>query len=873
MLRRALMITSVLMSLLFASRRDVRAQVVRPFQPDSIPAGFESAYLVANFGAYVPEWSLGDFNGDGIPDLVGNSNSDLLLQIGVGDGTFLPPVTALSAAGYLAAIGDFNGDGHLDVLMNSGSLTVYLGDGAGNFAAATSSVYLSNIGSIAVGDFNGDGALDVLVTSAYVSPGSISVFLGNGDGSFQPPLTQTAGDSVGTPLVGDFDRDGKPDLVLPDSYSNTVEILIGNGDGTFRRAPDVFIGADPTSLVAADFNGDGQLDLAAIVNGGSDPSWSISILLGYGDGLFQAVRAVAPIVSNAVRIAVGDIDGDGSVDLGIAGYDYYSGYGNFPSKFLVLRGAGDGTFSPGASFILGPGVGSVLLSDLNGDGNLDVVAGSSNGETWAMLGRQNGSFRAVKDVRTANPTIGDFDGDGILDLVSVETSGAGVELVVRHGNGDGTFAVVRRLNVSLPSNIAGAADFDGDGNLDLLLVQTDSLFQETTAVPYFGAGDGTFRAGATIVVAGNVYPAVFVAPLADFNGDGIMDFVMFNTSGWGGPTELDAYLGRGDGTFDLVSSSFPFTPTSAAVADFDGDGLPDLAIGGTTNYLSMIFTMVRNLGNGSFGSPSYLTMPGVISGVAAGDLDGDGRPDLLVADGSDSLISLLRGHGDLTFDAAVTFGLDGTPSAVAIADFNRDGNADFVVTTNGGSQALVAYGTGNGGFQSPYAYFVGGAPLEVKVASFRPGYLPDVMTINYDGTTSIIQSEGLRQQDVPSHLFTIKPCRLVDTRRSPASPTGLSANTTRFLAVTGGGCGIPPDASAIVANVTAVRPSDNGDFRLFPAGTTLPSSSTLNFAAGRSRANNAIVPLGGIDEKGIGVRCDMPAGTADLILDVSGYFR
>jgi FG-GAP-like repeat len=868
MLRRGLAVTGFLFSLLFVVAPDLRAQEIRLFQPDSIPAGFESAKLAATFSSSSAEWYLGDFNGDGILDLVATPGGDLTLQLGNGDGTFGSAVIAATQVGSVAAVGDFNNDGHLDVVVLDGtpSLKIYLGDGSGSFSGATPAALSAYAGDVAMADFNGDGLLDVVVTYGYWSQ-RFSILLGNGDGSFQPPLDRDLTDSVTQPVAGDFNADGKADLALVSSGGTSIDVLLGNGDGTFALPATVFAGASPTNLRAADLDGDGHLDLIAIVNNGNNPSWSISVLLGYGDGSFQAVRAIGSSFAYVLALSVGDIDGDGKPDLGIVGSDY-----NSPSKFLTLHGNGDGTFIAAASYVFGPQLGQVVLSDLDGDGFLDAVAGGYYGNAiWSMLGRPAGRFHGVEDLRVSQPVFGDFDGDGTTDVVNfdLDPSGQAGTLRFRHGNGDGTFSTATSMPVSSNIALRGVGDFNGDGNPDLLTSNQQSFISETDAVIYFGAGDGTFRASAPFRV-GNYY-GPFFGPVGDFNGDGLSDFVVFDYDYSTNQNLVTTWAGVGDGTFLAGASPSSFTPSSVAAGDFDGDGLLDL-VAAADYYPTSEIVLYRNIGGGSFGAPTSVGSVTRYPSITAGDVDGDGRLDLLVGDGGANLFSIYRGHGDLTFDPPLNFGLPNQPAGVGIGDLDGDGHEDIMISTTD-SHVLVSFGTGGGGFQAPYAFSVGGNPGVVRALTINPVRLPDIAVVNGDGTTSLVMNSRSRTPNPPSKLFTTKPCRIVDTRRAPAAPTGLSANTTRFLSITDGPCAIPPDASAIVANVTAVRPSDNGDFRLFPAGTALPTSSTINFAAGRSRANNAIVPLGGIDEKGISVRCDMPAGFADFVLDVSGYFR
>jgi hypothetical protein len=293
--------------------------------------------------------AVADVNGDGKPDiLVGNVCSDSVpfpclngegavgVLLGNGDGTFRPAVSYASGGStggaYFLVVADVNRDGKPDILVANecsntdclGRVSVLLGNGNGTFQPAVS--YSSGglfAFSIAVGDVNWDGKLDVLVANLcaddFCESGSVGVLLGNGDGTFRPAPSVVGLDALSV-AVGDVNEDGKLDLLVAGGFEGFVGVLLGNGDGTFQPAMTYGSGGmDPWSVAVGDVNGDGKLDvLVANRNDHSPQSGTVGVLLGNGNGTLQTVLGFDSGGFSARSLTVGDVNGDGKLDVEVA---------------------------------------------------------------------------------------------------------------------------------------------------------------------------------------------------------------------------------------------------------------------------------------------------------------------------------------------------------------------------------------------------------------------------------------------------------------------------------------------------------------------------------------------------------------------------
>jgi len=546
--------------------------------------------------------AIGDFNGDGRPDLATNGGPDPdeddfvgvgSVLLGSGDGTFGTPMGF--ETGYLPcamATADFNADGRADLAVANyghtpdyiGTFSVLAGNGDGTFGVRRDYDTGANPIAIAAADLNGDGHPDVVTADFGDDPDwsfvahTISVFLGNGDGTFRSAPKVSVGENPLFVAVGDIDGNGTQDLVTPNWTANTLSVALGNGDGTFGT-PGYPTSGEPWSLAIGDLDGDGNPDMAT-ASAGPYPSrvGTVSVLLGKGDGTFRPGASFGT-GSPRYSLTIADFNEDGRPDLAMC---LYSGF-NGASFVSIALGRGDGTFGTLSNFASGSASFSIKVADLNADGHLDVVTANVYPSTIAvLLGNGDGTLRARTELSTGSYpyylAIGDLNGDGRPDLVTANTYYPRTFSVLL-GNGDGTFAPRRDLPAGIGASndfTVSLADMNLDGKLDLV----------GGGIVMLGNGDGNFGAITTYLPGLPRYSSV-----ADFDGDGRLDVAAAYEEQDG---DVAVVLGKGDGTFEFEGRyGAGKGPNSITAADLDRDGRPDLAV---ANVSSKSVSWMRNLG-------------------------------------------------------------------------------------------------------------------------------------------------------------------------------------------------------------------------------------------------------------------------------------
>ena len=808
----------------------------------------------------------GDLNGDGNPDIIAvgfvpspSPSAVITVLLGNADGTFTVGQTYTLGVGTpnSAIIDDFNGDGKLDVVVPiqsassaAGVVTFLPGKGDGTFGVAKTLAIPAYTNNLASGDFNGDGKKDMV-------GGTGAVFLGNGDGSFQlqstPAFSSLDADSSETGFLatGDFNKDGKLDLAAGTGIS--INIFLGNGNGTFTPGM-VYAGIDNHGYLAAtDLDGDGNLDLfsgsaqGGIFTGDDFVSNEGYALMGRGDGTFIG----APMVDYATFNQMEDLNGDGKPDfIGLGGTP---AVGNTLPTFTfgTFYGRGDGTFAQAgatlnaSTFNYGGtpyttlGIDSYGTADLNGDGHTDLVylpsayyaLNPTNFGYVTALGKPGGGFQTP--VFTQSPSLVP---DGGADYV---TALAGLQLVTNE-NGK-------------PEVLYG--------------FQSEEYVSSNNSVMYYQGfatqvsnGDGTFGAPAlTVTYSGTSpatnYPGTTPVLTADLNGDRIPDMILYTSPsiGFGGapvaPSNLQVMLGNSDGTFKpAVTLPTVANPSGEdiAVADINGDGIPDLVAQGvpnnsTTQYYELLVSLGK--GDGTFTAGTAIPLNGNLGPLTIGDFTGDGKPDIAVVNNG-----ILPGNGDGTFQTLPSGNNDGTVIAPlslplygggsqfgALAgayDINNDGKLDLV----GGTTFFIQPAVSTSLDSSATALAASAATVSVGA------------TLTLSATVTAATGSGTPSGNVTflDGTTSLGTAALDSSGKATLSTTTLAAGTHSLTATYSGDSTFASSTSKAVSVTVVTGP-------VLPASTTTLSASASTAITGQSitftatvagPSGNATVPTG-----------------------------
>jgi hypothetical protein len=626
-----------------------------------------------------------------------------------GDGTFATPVNYADGYTNPAAalIRDLNGDGKLDLILADGfpsadnpdpppaTVSTWLGNGDGSLQAPTQVQYPGPVAAAVLVDVNGDEALDVV--------GDKRVFLSDGEGGYLagvalvPPSgqTSTCADFDDKLAVGNVNGDVYPDIVVADCDDDTVSVYLNNGDGSFQQGVSYWAGYFPQGVGIADLNGDGHVDILSANANGSD----VTVLIGNGDGTFQTpTRGYSAGGYPWTKPLIADFNNDAKYDLLVTNY--------LPDVLFAvtsLPGFGDGTFAAAIDYFspatsaanASYGIG-LASADFNSDGQADYVLGTSgpsgagvvvflgdSGTGVLLPGVNYGTSGTLNYVAT-----GDFDQDGTPDIVASDAASGDIELFL--GNGDGTFQAAQTFTTGAAAGqglVAG--DFNHDNWPDVAM-----LASSASVIVLLNDTSGAFLAGTSYSITN----AASEIKAADLDEDGNLDLVAPQHDS----NFVSILKGNSNGTFSSLSdfdlgSSYPL---NIAVGDLNADGHQDLAVTIDDFNAGMGIAVALGNGDGSFQSATlYPTTQSASNepypaGVQIVDLDQDGHLDLVYDNSHLGTVGILFGVGDGTFYSAVEFPAGGYPYELLMADVNGDGAADVVTAGDSFPGVTVLLNTG-----------------------------------------------------------------------------------------------------------------------------------------------------------------------------------
>jgi FG-GAP-like repeat len=607
--------------------------------------------------------AAGDFNGDGIPDWVvsnGGSNN-LWVYLGRGDGTFsqatVIPLSGQSPVAVAAA--DLRGIGRLDIVVaeaDSESIGVFLGNGDGTFAAERTFFVPGAPISLAVADMNHDGRLD-LVAGVIPDPniplgGPLVTLLGDGAGGFGPPLFEsyiTFGVQVPESIaVADFEKNGKPDVVVVDPGVGTV-VYVNDGTGLLKEAQPIsesFI-ISPLTVAAGDVNEDGCPDVVTL-----DDLGIARVFLGNCDSTFQSQSTQVGEGDFGWAASLVDVNGDGHLDLVYSGISAQTGYGQVAGSLLAIHfGDGKGNFGRAHVYRGGQTSFALAVADFNRDGHPDVITANQDSDSATIFlndgrggfGMPSGEYIGyINGNNSSGPvnspytsfTPADVDGDGKPDLVLLEL-GPGYpnpfQATVMLNDGTGHFGPAIQSPIAEgTSNVLDylLGDFRNTGRPDLVTLAFEGSNPQLVLAPNVGGGSfGTPRI--TNISQGGALAA------GDFNHDGNLDLAVASGSQTG-TTTITIYLGHGDGTFS-AQTPISFNTNSPGhwvqglwVGDFNGDGKLDLLVWLFVNVdppqNNDVYELLGN-GDGTF-APAKLVLQN-LTDPAVADFNHDGLPDVV----------------------------------------------------------------------------------------------------------------------------------------------------------------------------------------------------------------------------------------------------
>ena len=621
-----------------------------------------------NFSAGFDPYALAvaDVDRDGDLDMLFANFNDAQVTVQLNNhyGNFVRgPAVAVGRGSLSVTTGDVDGDGDGDLLagnQDGGTVSVRLNDGRGGFSGTTDVPVSGGPRAVTLADMDGDGDLDLLTANFYV--GTVSLRLNDGRGAFSGGRDFTVGGSPASLTVADTDRDGDLDILVANAGSDTVSILLNDSS------------AAVATRIAASGSGTLKIGDRVIFTLTTDSPVPVTgtpkLTLSNGASARYAGLDAAGRPTFAYTVAEGDTASRG---LSVTGLDTTGGAlgGSAPQL----------SFGPATRVGAGVDPGSAAMADMDRDGDLDMLVANRDSATVSVrLNDGRGRFSDGGEVgvgqRPTSLATADVNEDGFLDILAAnQTSGT---VSVRLNNGSGGYSAFQEVGVRQGPVSLAMADVNRDGHLDLITANIDG----NTVSVRLSTGLGSF--GGTWEYATSDRPSSVTT--ADLDRDGDLDLLVASRAGRSVNVLLNDGIGgfRTNGQNVIVSYGVGGNPSSVTAADLDRDGDIDFL---TANELTNTVSVRFNDGRGAFAGGSEISVGGIgypASTSAAADLDGDGDLDLLTANFFSGTVSVRLNDGRGSFSGGRDIAVGDRPVAITASDVNGDGRPDLIVTHGSG---------------------------------------------------------------------------------------------------------------------------------------------------------------------------------------------